>query len=179
MMTKEQQAQTEMMMRNIKELGKYSYELEEKREQSLLDQAGKMLTAFALFTAALNMLLSAVLTHATIPISKNKLILFGGVISFFLLVSLVLAIMAQWRYSFIVMQDALEIYEQVKADFQNYPTQAEFDMQWVYQLKHIHYGKRRNNERRVKLIKASMAIFLFAVFQVVGVGAWMIIQFFG
>ena len=177
-MTPEQQKQAEMMVRNIKEMGQYSYELEEKREQSLLDQAGKMLTAFALFTAALNMLLSAVLTHATIPISKNKLILLGGIVSFFLLVSLVLAIMAQWRYGYIVMMDAQKIYEQVKEDFQNYPTQAEFDKQWMYQLKQIHYGKRRNNERRVKLIKASMVVFLFAVLQVIVVSVWTVIQFF-
>ena len=173
-----QQERAEMMMRNIKEMGQYSYELEEKREQSLLDQAGKMLTAFALFTAALNMLLSAVLTHATIPVSKNKLIFLGGIVTFTLLVSLVLAIMAQWRYRYETMKDAQEIYDLVYDDYKSYPTQAEFDMQWKMQIKLIHDSKKKNNDRRAKLIKLSMTIFLIAVFQVVSVGIWLVVAIY-
>lgn len=40
--------------RNIVELGKFSYDLEEKREQSILSQANQMMTAFSIYSAALS-----------------------------------------------------------------------------------------------------------------------------
>lgn len=162
-MTQEQQGQAEMKMHNIKEIGKYSYELEEKREQSLLDQAGKMMTAFSLFIAAINVLLSAVLEHATIPISKNKLIFLAGIIFFFLLVSLFFAIMAQWRYKYKIIQNGQVWLDDVKANPQDYRSQGNFDMEWVNQLKKLQDKKEEINNKRVKFIKASITIFLFAV----------------
>ena len=174
----EQQKMVEMMMRNIKDFGKYSYEQEETRERSLLDQAGKMLTAFALFTAALNMLLSAVLTHATIPISKNKLIFLGGAISLVLLASLVLAIMAQWRYKYKVLQDGQTWFNHVYANYQSYSTQADFDKAWMEQIKEIHDAKTKSNDRRVKLIMAAMITFLLAVLLVILAIAFVFIRFY-
>jgi len=173
-----QQEQAQLMMRNIKEFGKYSYEQELARERSLLDQAGKMLTAFALFTAALNMLLPVVLTHATIPISKNKLICLVGIITFVLLASLVMAILAQWRYEYKGMQDGQAWYKHVKDNYQDYATQANFDRVWMEQLKELHDAIRKNNNRRATQIIASMTIFLVAVLMVALASLFTIIRFF-
>ena len=38
-----------LRMKNVFEFGKFSFELEEKREQGILNQSGQMLTAFSLF----------------------------------------------------------------------------------------------------------------------------------
>jgi len=175
-MTQEQQRQAELMMRNIKELGLYSYELEEKREQSLLNQAGQMLTAFAIFTAALYMLLPVVLEHATLNISKNKLILFVGVISLFLLSSLVLAILAQWRYKYNAMNEIGVIYQEVDKNYGDYSTQVNFDKQWIIQIENLHKSKLKNNNRRAKLVMASMIIFLVAIALVIAVGGYVIFR---
>ena len=75
------------------------------------------------------------------------------------------------------MIDVKEIYKQVKDDYKNYPTQAEFDRQWMFQLEQMQPSKEKNNDRRAKFVKVSMYVFLFAVFLVIGVSAWVIVQF--
>ena len=43
---KSQEELADLMMDNIVQFGKFSYELEDKREQSLINQSNQMLTAF-------------------------------------------------------------------------------------------------------------------------------------
>ena len=90
----------ESLLKHIKELSKYSYDLEKDREDSLLQQSGRMLEAFSVYTATMGILLSVILEY--IPSLPKKFIFAAtGIISLLLIVSLVLAILAQWRYKYV------------------------------------------------------------------------------
>ena len=70
---KEDEKRANLRAHNVLEMGKFSYELEEKREQSLITQSGQMLTTFSIASAA--MLLCLLFSHnlpvdsMTFPIS--------------------------------------------------------------------------------------------------------------
>ena len=55
--TFETQAEEQFALRmgNVKDFAKFSYELEEKREQSIVNQTGQMLTAFSVTSATILM----------------------------------------------------------------------------------------------------------------------------
>ena len=59
--------ETSLRLKNVVELGKYSFDLEEKREQSLISQSGQILTAISLFSAGILMALPILLTYTSIP----------------------------------------------------------------------------------------------------------------
>lgn len=148
-------------MRNIKELGMFSYELEEKREQSLIGQATSMMTAFSIFTAALYMIV-AIIVEFTV-LSKNQILFSTAIISFILIISLLFAIFAQWRFKYNVVRNIMDIYAAVNNNYEDYRTQAQFDMQWMEQIKVIHGSKKKNNDKRVIFIKISMILFIIAI----------------
>ncbi|HCC34346.1 MAG TPA: hypothetical protein DEQ02_01425 [Ruminococcaceae bacterium] len=157
----EQQKLADFMMGNVKEFGKYSFELEEKREQSLINQSTQMVTAFSVFSIAIYTLLPVFQNIPIIPFFK--LLFCVGIVTIFLLASLVLAVLVQWRFKYYTMKNIEEFYKSVNEEHENYTTQAQFDIQWKDQLKDIHLSKFKLNNRRVKLIKASMVLFFIAV----------------
>jgi hypothetical protein len=158
---KNQEDLADMMMDNIVRFGMFSFELEEKREQSLINQSNRMFTAFSIFTVALFMILPIVIgLYNTLT---SKIMFCVGIVSFLLLASLVLALLAQWRFKYVTMSDIEEFYRKVNEEFSIYKTQASFDMQWKEQILSIHTSKKRNNDTRSKLIQASMWVFLIAI----------------
>ena len=156
-----QESIEDMMMRNIKDLGKFSYELEEKREQSLIEQSSQMLTAFSIFSAVILVIVPFIVDLKIVSVAK--MLFCTGIVTLVLITSLVLALLAQWRFGYQTMVNVNDILEQVKNESHNYQTQAQFDMQWKYQLEQIQVSKKKNNDKRVNLIRASMLVFLIAV----------------
>jgi len=156
-----EQKQAELMMKNIVEFGKYSYDLEEKREESLIKQSSQMLTAFSIFSAVLFTVLKIIIDIKVV--SVWRLLFCAGVVSLFLVSSLVLALMAQWRFKYSTMQDVKVFYDRVNEEFQNYTSQVQFDVQWKEQLISIHSSKKKNNDKRAKLVIASMVVFVSAI----------------
>ncbi len=157
----EEQNMADLMMSNVKEFGKFSYELEEKREQSLINQSIQMVTAFSVFSISI---------YTILPVLKNipglsfaKLLFCVGVLIFLLLTSLILAVLVQWRYKYSTMQNIEEFYKSVYEEHGCYQTQAQFDIQWKEQIKQIHISKKALNDKRAKLIKASMVMFFAAI----------------
>lgn len=151
----------DLMMQNIIMFGKYSFELEEKREQSIISQSSNMLTAFSVVSAALIMAIPIVIENTIIP--KNQILFCSGIIILFLLASLVLSTLAQWRYKYQTMQTVDEFFNRVNAEHFNYTTQAQFDIQLKEQLSIIHNSKIKNDNRRANLIRASMIVFWVAI----------------
>lgn len=143
---------------NIVELGKFSYDLEEKREQSILAQANQMMTAFSIYSAALLMALPILIDQTAIPHSR---LLIASIHLFLpLIISLVLAVLAQWRFSYQTMKTAKEFQKEINANTDKYQYQAQYDEQWINQINAIHISKKKNNNLRVNLIIASMACFM-------------------
>lgn len=79
-----------------KELSLYSYETENKREQSLLDQAGKMLMAISVFTVAL----LAFISLEVCDFKKNQILLISAFTFLPLGFSFILSIRALWRHAY-------------------------------------------------------------------------------
>lgn len=154
-------SQADFLMQNIIDLGMYSFELEEKREQSIILQSGNMLTAFSVVSAALIMAIPIVLENTIVP--KNQVLFCAGIAILLLLGSLVLSTLAQWRYKYQTMQTVDEIFNSVNTEHYNYSIQAQFDIQWKEQLSQIHKSKIKNDNKRVNLLKASMIVFWLAI----------------
>lgn len=163
--------------RNIVELGKFSYDLEEKREQSILSQANQMMTAFSIYSAALLMVLPILIDQTVIPHSR----LLKASIHLFLplIVSLVLAVLAQWRFPYQTMKTAKEFQGQIDANADKYQYQAQYDEQWINQIDDIHVSKKNNNNLRVKLIIASMTCFMFSICLLLVFGASFLYRYGG
>ena len=150
-----------LRMENVREFGKFSFDLEEKREQSILNQSSQMLTAFSLFSAAILMALPIVTEYSAIP---DWQIMYLTEVAFApLIVSLVLAIIAQWRFSYQTMLDAEGFENILYRQKEDYHDQSDYDWQWVYQLSAVQKSKKKNTDFRVRLIKASMICFLLSV----------------
>ena len=150
-----------LRMGNVREFGKFSFELEEKREQSILNQSGQMLTAFSLFSAAVLMALPLVADYTSIP--DGQAFCLSVVVLVPLVASLLLAIVAQWRFKYQTMINAREFENEIFRNKDSYKEQSDYDWQWVYQLTAVQDSKKTNNDKRVKLVKASMICFLVSV----------------
>ncbi|MDR0307485.1 MAG: hypothetical protein LBI42_11700 [Chitinispirillales bacterium] len=157
-----QEKVAELMMKNVVDFGKFSFELEEKREQSLINQSSQMITAFSVFTIALYTLLPVLISCLNISIVP-KMLFSVGIISTLLLISLLLALLAQWRYKYSTMQIIDEFYNRVYQEHTNYKTQAQFYILWKDQIQDIHKSKKINNDKRVKLVKWSIYVFLISM----------------
>ncbi len=147
----EQQKLAELMLKNILELGRFSYSLQEKREESLINQADRMLTTCSLTAVLLPLLLSK--TDGLGPV-----ILLTG-----LLISFIFAVIAGWRFKSNSMPSIDVFYDEVYARWEEFKTQPAFDMQWKYHLSAIHKSKKENNDKRASCILISMVSFILSI----------------
>lgn len=154
------------ILEQIVEYGKYSFELEQGRTDSLINQAGQMLSAFAFSTAALYMLMPIVLEEK-IGLGYKFVFFWVGLISFFLLISLLLSIRALWRWEYKSMFGIGSFYQHVfnnVGDFQR--DDYLFLVEWKDALSEMNTDLENSNERRASAIKWSMISFIFAIFLV-------------
>jgi len=86
----------EELTEKTKELSLFSYNIEEKREQSLFDQAGKMLTSISIFTVAVLSFIS--LEKFNFNSEQTAKIL--GITFVPLVLSFISVILTQWRSSY-------------------------------------------------------------------------------
>ena len=150
-----------LRMKNVREFGLFSFELEEKREQSILNQAGQMLTAFSLFSAAILMALPLVADYTNVP--DGQAFCLAVVVLAPRVASLVVAILARWRVKYQAIKNAEEFETELYRKRDEYKEQYAYDWQWVYQLAAVQKSKKKNNDRRSHLVRASMICFLVSV----------------
>lgn len=150
-----------MMLRNIIEMGKLSFDQEEKREQSIITQTGQMLTAFSIFSAVLLMMIP--ILADVYPLVKQKIVLGMCFILPLLLASFLLALLAQYRYKYSSIKSVKEIYDEVYKNHEQYPDEDSFRLQWIDQIQLAHESKKTLNDRRARLVIASMLVFFIAI----------------
>lgn len=164
-LSKEREYNYELALKNIVDLGKYSLELELSREESLIRQAGQMLTAFSFFSAALLMAIPIIITNTNV--NKGMLLLFSGISAIPLIISLCIAVVAQWRFKYAGISDAKTLRENVYKNIKAYQDQMQYDDLWVDQLGEVHKSIEKNNNHRAFLVKRSMAYFLLSVLLII------------
>lgn len=150
-----------LALENIVLLGRYSFELEQMRGESIIRQAGEMLTAFSVFSAAL--LMAVPILIAETCVDKVKLLTWIGIAAIPLVSSLCLTIIAQWRFKYQSMQNAEQFRTAIYKNIKKYQGQDQYDLQWIAQLTSMHESIERNNNRRVFLVKISMLCFLCSI----------------
>lgn len=160
-LTKEQIAQSDFCLKNVVDFAKFSYELEEKREQSVVNQSGQMLTALSVASATTLMAVQILIEHTSI--SKLEILISAGTVLALLLASMTLAVLAQWRFKYVTMMTGEELLQKINNDAENHQYQFQYGFQWIDQLNAIQSSKKKNNDRRCKLIIASMSAFFLAV----------------
>ena len=153
--------QTALRLKNVVEFAKFSYELEDKREQSLINQSGQMLTAFSVTSAALLMAIPVLIEYT--DINKHMVLTTAGIVLGLMIISMVLAMISQWRFKYATMMNGEELLQKIEADKTHHVYQSQYDYQWVDQLTVIQNSKKKNNDKRYMLINISMIAFFAAV----------------
>lgn len=153
----------ELLVSHIEKLSKYSYELEEKREQSLIEQSARMLEAFSVITAALGILLSIVLEYCN-ELSKYFIFIVTGIIGIFLIASLILAILAQWRYKYNALPLPEDIYKHVHDNYKVFLSIKNQAKHYNEVLNSVQKSKKKINDKRASMITLSMIFFYCAIF---------------
>ena len=149
--------QCELMMQNIVEMGKYSFELEKEREQSLLSTARWMLGVFSfIFT------FSGFLPGG---ISKNCILVL-------VILGFACCFGVCWRFKYYVMPTVDSISRSVASSPEEYEHQAQFNQLWQYRLERMHKSKISSNNIRLKLILTSFYFALAAVIIAAGGLIW-------
>lgn len=145
---KEQEKLAEFMLSNIVDFGKFSYRLQEKREEILMNQVGAMLIAVSISLAVLPLL---------VPVIYIPYVFTG------LALSLVFTVMAGWRFKYSQMSDVDVFFDEVNKNYECYETQYQFDMQWKYQLSASHKSKAKTTDKRIRFFLAAMVSFICSV----------------
>lgn len=150
-----------IQLKNAVEFGKFSFELEEKRGESLIVHSGHMLTAFSLYSAALLMLLDSLISNAII--SRTHLFIASTCIAVPLIFSLVFTMLAQRRFKYETLIDADSFRKKFKKDTEHHREQYQFDFQFIAQLHKVQESKKEMNDKRLFYIRVAMLCFFVAI----------------
>lgn len=147
---------------NAFEYAKLAYEQEEKREDSLINQATQMTTYFSFVSVLVLMVIPVIVFKGTMIPPKYTATV--SVITLSLLfASMILAVLAQWRFKYQSLAAPLEMFEHIMNNTDFFKTQEQRNKSFVQSLNMTWTSKRKNNNKRAGLIKASMIVFLIGV----------------
>ena len=153
---------------HIKELALMKYDAEEKREQSLIQQSSQMQTVFSFMSAALLMVIPVCIQYRG-NIELEFFLIAGSTVLGIMIVSLVLASIAQWRWRTETFPDIPQIKSFIINSEEWDKLLVEYNRidQVVDLLGRVQTEKTRLNDIRVNLLTASMICFYIAVMFIV------------
>lgn len=163
-----QDEQITIQYRYIKELAQQKYDDEIRREQNLIQQSSQMQTAFSFMTAAVFMAIPICIEYK----GKLSMIFFyigTSIIIAWLIISLVCASLAQWRWK----TESLDNIEKVKSgiidseNWEDYLVEHHRLGSWIDMMSKVQKSKNTVNNKRVKLIMASMVCFYGALISII------------
>lgn len=160
--------QINAQFRHIKELSLLKYESEDKREQNLIQQSSQMQTAFSFVSAAVFMAIPVCVEYRG-ALSLKFFLVSTSIVVAFLIASLVLASLAQWRYITETFPDVDKIKESVinSDEWQKLCIEYHQINQWIELVGKVQKEKARLNDKRVKFIMASMICFYASIAAIV------------
>jgi hypothetical protein len=167
-LTIEQERQITAQYQYIKELATLKYDAEEKREQNLIQQSSQMQTAFSFMTAAV-FAATAICIEYRGKLTLNFFLIAVSIVTFLLIVSLLLASIAQWRWKTEAFPDIQDIKDTVVNDPEWEKLTIKYHQinQWIDMVGKVQKKKAEINDRRVKLIMASMICFYLSIGSIV------------
>ena len=152
----------------IKELSLMKYDAEEKRKQNLIQQSSQMQTGFSFMTAALFMAIPICIEHRGV-LSLTFFLVTASIICAFLIASLILASLAQWRWKTQALPDISVIRDSIinSNEWERLCIKHVQLAQLVDLIHQVQNHKATLNDRRVRLIMASMICFYLSVAAIV------------
>lgn len=152
---------TAQILSDVADLALHSFNLESKREESLILQSSQMLTAFSFGSAALLMLVPIMLGIKNL--SDGYVLFSAGIKLMLLIVSMVLALLVQWRYKYQTLPAPLEIFSHVNSNLEYFSTSEQRYKNRVEMLEDVYKSKKKINDLRIKLITHSIIFFLLPI----------------
>ncbi|WP_108775979.1 hypothetical protein [Lactimicrobium massiliense] len=162
----EQEKQAVSLYKHVKELAQLKYDGELRREDSLIQQSSHMQTAFSFMTAAVFMALPIVIEHRGV-LTMNFLFISVSIMVGLLLVSLVMASIAQRRIKKKAPQNVSDLEKFVSDNWQDTLKESQQLKQWVDVVGEIQESTAKANDERVIFIRLSMGFFLASVAAIV------------
>ncbi len=152
----------------VKDLASVKYDAEEKREQNLIQQSSQMQTVFSFMTAAIFMAAPILIQYCE-QLSIKFFFVSISFVTAFLLLSLLLASLAQWRWKTKTFPDINEIKNSIvqSAEWENLSQKSYQLNQWIDLMASVQAERTKLNERRVKLIMGSMISFYCSILAIV------------
>ena len=147
---------------HIKQIAQLIFDNEIRREESLIQQSSHMQTAFSFFSAALFMVATIAVEHKY-PLSYAFLLWAFSSITVCLLVSLILATLAQTRFQRQDFSTIKKTKEYIIKTYETIESEASKNLQYTELIETLQADLYNINESRVKLIRWSMRIFYFAI----------------
>lgn len=144
----------------ILDIAKDKYEYENRRGQELIQQSGQMQAAFSFMTAALFMALPVVMDHPG-NLSVNFFLAMSSFVVFFLLLSLVLASIAAWRWKKETLENISVLRKSIidSSEWKEYLKKYNRMDTKIQALEKAQVSNEKINDRRAKLIRFSMISF--------------------
>lgn len=146
---------------NIYEYAKLSLELEEKREQSLISQSNRMLTAFSISTGVLLIIHERVRNSGSVSVPLLNSITIICMLLF--VVSMVLALLVSWRFKYKSLPSPCDMMNHILANKEFFSSQEQRDKSFTETIDSVWNSKKKINDKRAKLIMASMSIYFTSV----------------
>ncbi len=167
-MAKEKDKEIASQYRYIKELADEKFASEERRETTLIQHSSQMQTAFSFITGAVFMAAPICIDNRGSMPLLFYLVSLSAIIACILL-SLILASIAQWRWKTETFPDIDMIRNSVveSEDWEKLTEEQYQLIQHVDLLAKVQKAKARLNDRRVKLIMGSMVFFWISIVCVV------------
>ena len=146
----------------MKHIAEVIYENEERREDSIIQQASHMQTAFSFVIAAVFMATPVMMEYRG-HLTESFFFVAISSISFLLLVSLIFATMAQNRKKREVFPSIESIRDKIENDYKLFQTIAAREKYLVKMYEKIHPSLEKSNDRRVLWVRLSMGSFYVAL----------------
>ena len=143
---------SEMMLKNINKFVEYSFKLEDKREESLIRQSGLMLTAIALISTLI------------FKLGLSGLNFLNCFSAFFLIMSLLCALLTGWRYKYANFPYSWDFYDYVEENKENFQEQFQFDWHFQNCLTIVEKSKKEINDKRVRFLIVSYVSLFISIF---------------
>ena len=146
----------------MSDFAKIIFENEERREDSLIQQAGHMQTAFSFVIAAVFMVAAIVVEYRGV-LSLTFLLVAFSTITAVLLVSLFFATMAQNRMKRDDFPKVSTIKNLIISEYQMFETPAQRSKYLLDTYEKMHISYERINDQRQRNVKISMTLFYISL----------------
>lgn len=146
----------------VKDYALLKWDDEVKRYESLIQQASNMQTAFSFSTAALFMIAPIAVEYKG-KMSFEYLILVFASITFFLILSLLFASLAQNRGKLISFADIYDFENFVTNNFESFLSKAQRNKALAHQIEEVQLSASEKNRKMAEKIKWSMRFFYIAI----------------